>query len=254
VLVDAEQILKFAEGLGAGRFRKRDGAMASRADEDETAAMVDRPALSVDLQDGIWACGGRAAKVEREDLVEDLGLVGFAGVLGFAAGYAEGDGPGTPVPMGDAAVEQVTHDAKEGLFGEVAVLVVIGFAEVGCKVSGMEGGDVETIGGFAGDKGERDAFGVEDDGGAVRAAEESLDLLGSGSAWVTPHVCATRRGVGEGEGGAELAVFSPFGDFLFLVRTTRREAVKLSCLPDSLNEPLWRSGRIQFILLIILRH
>ena len=158
--------------------------MPSGTDKSETAAVVDGPAISVDFEDRVWACRGVAAKVEGDDLAEALGLVGFAGVLDMAVGYAEGDGRGTPVPMGDAAVEEVAHDAEEGFFGKVVVLLVIFFAEERREVSGMEGGDVELIDAFAGDEHNREAFGVAEYGGAIGAGEESFDLRGSGIALV----------------------------------------------------------------------
>ena len=113
-----------------------------------------------------------------------MGLVGFAGGLDMAVGYAEGAGRGTPVPTGDAAVEAVAHDAEESFSGKVVVLLVIFFAEEGCEVSGMKGGDVELIDAFAGDEHNREAFGVAEYGGAIGAGEESLDLRGSGIALV----------------------------------------------------------------------
>jgi hypothetical protein len=200
--------------------------MTSTTDKAETAALVDRPAPSVDFQDGIWGCGGTTAKIEGEDLAEDLGLAGFAGVLGFAADHAWADRRGDLRATGRAAVQEIAHDAEEGFFGEVAVLAVVFFAHEGCELARVEGSDLRLTDDFAGDKCEGDTVHVAEEVGAVCAAEELLDLQRSGIELV--------------------AVFSLSGNFLSfqIVRNAHRRPDKFSGSPDSSIELVGRSGRV----------
>ena len=104
-------------------------------------------------------------------------MAGFAGVLVFAAGYAEGDGPGT---TGGVAVDELAHDADVGFLGELPVWAVVFLTEEGFELAGVQEGDVRLVGGIARHQGEGDAFFAYEDRGAVRAAEKSLECDGSG--------------------------------------------------------------------------
>jgi hypothetical protein len=102
-------------------------------------------------------------------------LAEFAGVLLFAAGYAEGDGPDT---TGGFAGDEVAHDADVGFLGEVAVLVGVSYSEEGFERTGVQGGGVRLVDGIARHEGEGDAFITHEDGGLVGAANEALDFDG----------------------------------------------------------------------------
>jgi hypothetical protein len=105
-------------------------------------------------------------------VAEDLGLAGFAGVLGLAAGYAEGYGWRAPSLMGDAAVDEVAYDTEESFFGVITIFGVVFRSQEGCELSGLEQGEVGLLAGIAGDQGVRNAVGAEEYGGAQGEAEE----------------------------------------------------------------------------------
>ena len=148
------------------------------------AYRIDGPAVRINFQHRVWSGGGAAAQVEGEDWAPDGGLVGFARLLDLAARYADGDGRGDPGATGDAAVEEVAHDAEAGFGGEVVVLGIELIAEEGDELARVKGSDFRLVAGCARQEGEGDAFGAEEDGGAVRAAEESLEFRRSGIALV----------------------------------------------------------------------
>jgi hypothetical protein len=200
--------------------------MPSRTDEGEIAGLVNGPALRVDFEYRVWGYGGAAAKIQGEDLAADGGLAEFAGVLGFAENYAGAHRWGHRRATGGTAVEKVAHDAEEGLFGEVAVLGVVFLAQEGCELARVEGSDVRLLDAFARHEGEGNAFGAMEEVGALCAAEELLDLQGSGIEWV--------------------GVFSLCGNFLFfqIIRNAHRDPAKFSGLPDWSIKLVWRSGRV----------
>ena len=157
-------------------------------------------------------------------------LAGFAGALGYAAKHAGGHGRGDRLAPVGAAVQEVAHDAEQGVFWVTPVLGVVFLAQEGCELARVEESHIRLVGSLAGDKGEGDAFPVAEKGGAVCATKESIDFHRPRIEWVAiPSFCGT------------------FVSFR-LVRSAHREPDIFSGLPDASNRPMRRNGRVSLLI------